>query len=78
MLFNSEQFFVFFPAVLIVYFVIPEKVKLSPEAIEILDGITDTCKDKGIDLVIFTIPWQGEFNYHHALEKYSKKRDANI
>ena len=39
-----------------------------------MDGITDTCKDKGIDLVIFTIPWQGEFNYHHALEKYSKKK----
>lgn len=49
---------------------------LSPEAIEILDDIVTTCKEQGIILVFFTVPWQGQNNYSDALSLYAQDNDC--
>lgn len=55
--------------------VIPEKNtfnqnSLSDESIAILDEIVETCDNAGIEIVFFTIPWQGDYNYSKVMEEY--------
>ena len=42
---------------------------------EILDMI-HTCHEKGIQVVFFTVPWEGEFAYGNAIRKLAKENDC--
>lgn len=49
-----------------------EQYELCQEAIEILDDIVKTCKEKSIELIFFTTPWAGQNNYSDAMSRYSE------
>lgn len=53
-----------------------EQKELSAIAIDILDGILDTCNQNGIEVIFFTVPYAGENNYDSALRKYCKANDC--
>lgn len=59
-----------------------EKVKLAdpysfrqkelPEfSVNILDDMVQTCRDKNIRIVFFTVPYQGEYCYSDAMKRYA-------
>ncbi len=55
--------------------VIPEKNtfnqnSLSDESIAILDEIVEICDEANIDIIFYTTPWQGDYNYSKAMEEY--------
>lgn len=46
---------------------------LCDDAIEILDGIVETCRKKNIELIFYTNPWQGQNNYSNAMSEYASE-----
>lgn len=55
--------------------VIPEKNtfnqnSLSDESIAILDEIVEICDEANIDIIFYTTPWQGDYNYSKVMEEY--------
>lgn len=53
-----------------------EQKKLSENAVEILDELVVTCKENDIELLFYSIPCEGEFNYDAAMEKYAAENDC--
>lgn len=45
---------------------------LSVESIEVLNSIVKTCKAKGIEVIFFTCPYVGEYNFSDAMYAYSE------
>lgn len=48
-----------------------KQTELGEEATKILDEIVEICQEEEIELILFTVPWEGENEYHDALEQYS-------
>lgn len=44
---------------------------LWPESIECLDRMLEVCKDNDAELILFTVPWEGEFAFTDALHEYA-------
>lgn len=51
--------------------------QLSPEATATLDRIVKTCKDRGIEIVFYVVPWEGEFAYREALSAYAEENGCH-
>lgn len=51
-----------------------EQLKLDEDAIKVLNEIVDICNKKNIDILFFTTPWQGEYAYSDAMEKYAREK----
>ena len=45
--------------------------EMDEESKVVLDDIVSICKEKGIEVVFFTIPYQGEYKYREAMKKYA-------
>lgn len=51
--------------------------ELSPIAIETLNNIVNICNSKGIHVIFYTCPYDGEFNYSNALNEYAQKNNCD-
>lgn len=47
--------------------------ELNKYALEILDDIVQTCREKNIEIIFFTVPWQGEYEHGDAMKKYAEE-----
>ncbi|MDD6072598.1 MAG: hypothetical protein PUC12_17575 [Clostridiales bacterium] len=47
--------------------------ELSEKALDILDSIVQECNERGIRIIFYTAPYQGEYNYSDAMEQYAEK-----
>ena len=50
-----------------------EQKELPDDSIIILDEIAAACRERGIQIVFFTSPWVGEFQYRDAIRKYAEE-----
>lgn len=46
---------------------------LSSQAEDTLNRIVKICKDRGIDVVFYVVPWAGEYEYRDAMIAYTKE-----
>lgn len=46
---------------------------LSEKAVAELDEIVALCREKDIDIIFYTVPYQGEYKYSNAMDEYAKK-----
>ena len=51
-----------------------EQKKINSYSIMLLDEIVEICKEKGIEIIFFTVPWQGEYNHGEAMEEYAEEK----
>ena len=47
-----------------------EQKPLGQDSIQELKDIVATCRDKGIRVIFFTVPWEGEYNYGEAMKSF--------
>ena len=47
--------------------------KIGENAIKTLDEIVQVCRDNDVQILFYTCPWEGEFNYSDALAEYAEK-----
>lgn len=50
--------------------------ELSDETIEVLDEMVETCNENGIEIIFYTAPWQGEYEYGAAMQKYAEQNEC--
>ncbi len=50
-----------------------DQKELSGYALEILDDLVQVCKERNIDIIFYTAPWEGEYEYGDAVEKYAEE-----
>ena len=50
-----------------------EQKPLGQDSIQELKDIVATCRDKGIRVIFFTVPWEGEYCYSDAMRKFSEE-----
>lgn len=48
-----------------------EQKELNGMALSVLDKIVQTCAENDIEIIFYTAPWEGEFAYYDAMEKYA-------
>lgn len=51
-----------------------EQKKINAYSIMILDEIVEICKEKGIEIIFFTVPWQGEYSFGEAMKEYAEEK----
>lgn len=49
---------------------------LSDDAIACLDEIVSICKENGIDIIFYTVPWEGAYAYGDAMKEYAEENDC--
>ncbi len=49
-----------------------EQYELNNDAIIILNDIVSLCRDRGIEVIFFTVPYEGEYHYADAMEAYAE------
>ena len=47
--------------------------ELLPESVSELDKIVQYCRDNGIEVVFFALPWDANYQYSDAMEKYAEE-----
>ena len=62
---------------------IPDNTTVKQEALceaaeATLDRIVKTCKDRGIQVVFYVAPWDGEYAYSEAMAAYAQKNDCHF
>ncbi len=45
--------------------------EIDAEPLAVLDEMVSTCRDRGIEVVLFTVPWAGQNRYRDALSRYA-------
>ena len=50
-----------------------DQKELGEENLEILEDIVKLCNEHGAELVLFTVPFQGKFEYHDALTEFASQ-----
>lgn len=50
-----------------------EQRPLNGYAESILDEIVGICKEKNIEIIFFTVPWQGEYAHSNAMKEYASQ-----
>jgi hypothetical protein len=53
-----------------------EQKELSDSAIAVLDNLVQICQEKGIEIIFYTAPYDGEFNYSDAMTKYAEENNC--
>ena len=53
-----------------------EQLPLSDLALEELDSIMELCRKNNIEVIFYTAPYQGEYNFGDAMEQYAEKNDC--
>lgn len=48
--------------------------ELSADATAELDKIVDICREKDIEIIFYTVPYQGEYCYSNAMAEYAKSK----
>lgn len=48
-----------------------EQEPLSADAIACLDDIVSVCRERGIEIIFYTAPWEGIYNYADAMTEYA-------
>lgn len=48
-----------------------EQKRINAYSIMILDEIVQICKEKNIEIIFFTVPWQGEYKHGDAMAEYA-------
>ena len=51
-----------------------EQAELSGAAVSVLDRIVDICRENGIEIIFFTVPYQGEYAYGDAMKAYAREK----
>ena len=46
---------------------------MLPESVSELDKIVQFCRDNGIEVVFFALPWDANYQYSDAMEKYAEE-----
>lgn len=52
-----------------------EQTKIPENCLELMEDISKTCKENGIQIIWFTTPFVGNFMYSEALSEYAKEHD---
>lgn len=47
--------------------------EIGNDALEILDNIVEKCDENDIQLIFYTVPYEGQFNYSKAMKNYAEK-----
>ena len=47
--------------------------ELPEESMEVLDKMVAACKAKGVQIIFYTCPYQGEFAFENAMTRYAKE-----
>ena len=47
--------------------------ELLPESVSELDKIVQYCRDNGIEVVFFALPWDANYQYNDAMEQYAEE-----
>lgn len=50
-----------------------EQKELSQESKDVLDSIVKICTEKDIQVIFYTTPWQGEYCYFDAMDRYAQE-----
>ena len=45
--------------------------ELNILSLQTLDNIVSICKENGVDIIFYTAPWEGEYNYSDAMKEYA-------
>ena len=53
-----------------------EQKELPESSVEILDNMVNICHEKNIELIFYTVPYEGEYNYSNALSKYASANNC--
>lgn len=53
-----------------------KKSSLSEKAISLLDEVVELCKKSGTEIIFYTAPYCGEYEYFDAMEEYASKHDC--
>lgn len=48
-----------------------EQKELSEQSLEILDDLVGICRDRDIEILFYTAPWEGEYQYGDAMKRYA-------
>ena len=51
-----------------------EQEEIGQQSLEILDAMVELCKENGITVIFFTVPWEGEDPYIQAMTEYAESR----
>lgn len=46
---------------------------LSDNSRQLLDQMVTTCKENNIDIIFYTCPYEGEYNYSNAMKDYASQ-----
>ena len=49
-----------------------EQKELSELSLKTLDEMVSICNENDIDIIFFTVPWQGEYAYAEAMKQYAE------
>lgn len=55
---------------------VPEQKGISDEAEAVLDGIVEICKEKGIEIIFYTVPYEGSYKYSEKIKEYATENDC--
>lgn len=50
-----------------------EQQGLSENAFSVLDKMVQVCRENNVDIIFYTAPWEGEYAYYDAMEKYANE-----
>ena len=53
-----------------------QQAELYEGSLKILDEIVDICNENSIDIIFYTAPYQGEYNFSDAMKNYAEENDA--
>lgn len=52
------------------------QIEFNEMAIKEMSDMVETCHNKDIDVVFYTVPWQGEYKYSDAMKKFADENDC--
>lgn len=55
-----------------------EQYELSENTKNILDKMVSACKEKDVEIIFYTAPYEGEYHYNGAMKKYAKENGCTF
>ena len=53
-----------------------KQYELSDDAVSTLNDIVSACRKRGIEVIFFTVPYEGEYNYIDAMKRYAEANNC--
>ena len=53
-----------------------KKSALSEKAVSLLDEVVELCRENGTEVIFYTAPYYGEYEYFDAMKEYASKHDC--